>query len=297
MNTELRHLRYFVTVAEELHFGRAAERLVVSQPALSRQIRDLERQLGARLFSRTSRHVELTRAGAVLLEEARLTLAQADRAVEATRRAGRGEVGHLAIGYLGSVASGLLPPLVRAFRARRPEVDLLLYEALDDKQLTAVAERHLDVGFVRSPSRRRGVRFEALQEEPLAAVLPEDHRLAAQARVSLAALADEPFILWPRSLSPAVHDDLIAACRRLGFSPRIAIEAAGATGALGLAAAGLGIAILVDSYRGLRRAGVVFVPLEEVSSTLSIAWRADNPSPVLPTFLETAREIAAGPGP
>jgi DNA-binding transcriptional LysR family regulator len=295
MDVELRHLRYFVAVAEELHFGRAAERLVVSQPALSRQIRELERALGAELFARTSRRVRLTPTGEILLAEARLTLLQADRTLEATRRAGRGELGHLAVGYLGSVGHGILPPLVRAFRARRPEVGLLLYEALDNKQLDAIADRHLEVGFVRSPGRQEGLRMEALAEEPLAAVLAEDHPLAGRERISAGALADEPFILWPRYLSAAVYDDIIAACRRDGFSPRITFEAAGASGALGLVAAGLGVSILVSSYRNLRQAGVVFVPIDGLSSTLYLAWREGNRSPALATFLDTAREVAGRP--
>ena len=293
MDVELRHLRYFVTVAEELHFGRAAVRLVVSQPALSRQIRELERELGAELFARTSRQVRLTRAGEVLLEEARVTLIQADRTLEAARRAGRGELGQLAIGYLGSVASGILPPLVQAYRARRPDVGLLFYESLDDKQLAAIADRHLDIGFVRSPGSHGGVRIEAIQQEPLAAVLPEEHPLAGQERISLGALADESFILWPRYLSAAVYDDVVAACRQHGFSPRIVIEAAGAAATLGLVAAALGVSVLVYSYRNPRPVGVTLVPIENLSSTLYMAWREDNRSPVLPDFVEIARAVAS----
>jgi DNA-binding transcriptional LysR family regulator len=296
MDVELRHLRAFVAVAEELHFGQAAARLIVSQPALSRQIRELERELGAELFWRTSRHVRLTRAGEALLEEARVTLTLADRTVEAARRAGRGELGHLAIGYLGSVASGILPPIVRAYRARRPEVSLRFDEALDDKLLAAIADRHLDVGFVRSPGGHGGVRLEAIQEEALAAVLPAEHPLAGQAQLSLGALAAESFILWPRSSSTAVHDDIIAACHRHGFSPRIVIEAAGPTATLGLVAAGLGVSVLVHSYRNLRRVGVTLVPIETLSSTLYLAWRDDNRSPALADFVETARAVASRQG-
>ncbi len=148
---------------------------------------------------------------------------------------------------------------MRAFRARRTDVGLLLYEVLDDKQLAAIADRHLDVGFVRSPGDQGGVRLEAIQEEPLAAVLPEEHPLAGRDRISIEALADEPWILWPRYLSAAVHDDIVAA------------------------------------YRNLRRVGVVFVPIDGLSSTLHLAWREDNSSPVLRAFLETAREVAAPP--
>lgn len=292
MDIDLRHLRSFVAVAEDLHFGKAAARLIVSQPALSRQIRELERELGTELFSRTSRQVRLTRAGELLLDEARLTLSQADRMLSIIRRAGRGEVGQLAIGYLTSVAQGILLPLPRAYRAQRPEVGLLLYEGLDDKQLSAIADRHLDVGFVRSPGNHGGVRLEPIRREPLAAVLPEDHRLAGRERLSLAALAGEPFILWPRQLSATVYDEIVAACRGHGFSPSIALEAAGAVGTLALVAAGLGISILDASFANLRRVGVVFIPIEGLSSTLYLAWRDDNRSPVLAAFLETTREVA-----
>jgi DNA-binding transcriptional LysR family regulator len=297
MDIELRHLRYFVAVAEELHFGRAAARLVVSQPALSRQIRELERELGIELFVRTSRQVRLTPPGELLLQEARLTLVQTERAIETARRAGRGELGQLAIGYLGSVAFTLLPPLVRAFRERRPEVALRFYEGIDDKQLAGIAEGHLDVGFIRSPGRNEGIRIEPIHHEALTAVLPSDHRLASQERIGIGALAEASLVLWPRALSAAVHDEIIAACRRAGFVPRIEIETAGTLGTFGLVAAGLGVSILVESYRRLRPPGVAFVPIEGLSSTLYVAWRGDNRSSALAALLGLMRSIAEADNP
>jgi len=291
MDIDLRHLRYFVAVAEELHVGRAATRLIVSQPALSRQIRELERELGAELFARTSRQVHLTPAGEILLEQARLTLAQTERTIELARRAGRGEVGRLAIGYLGSVALSLLPPLVRAFRASRPDVSLLFYVGIDDKQLTAIEEGHLDVGFVRSPGSHPGVQHEPIHHEALTAVLPADDPLAAQASIPLAALAERPLVLWPRELSATVFDEIIAASRDAGFTPRIEIESAGALGTFGLVAAGLGASILVESYRHVQPSGVRFVPIEGLWSTLYVAWRADNRTPTLAAFLELVRAM------
>jgi DNA-binding transcriptional LysR family regulator len=289
MDIELRYLRYFVAVAEELHFGRAAARLIVSQPALSRQIRELERELGTELLARTSRQVRLTPAGEILLHEARLTLAQSDRTIEAARRASRGELGTLTIGYLGSVALSHLPMLVRAFRVGRPEVVLRFYDGIDDKQLQGIEEGHLDIGFVRSPGRHVGVQVEPIDREPLTAVLPADHRLADRESIPIAALADTSLILWQRSLSASVYDEIIAASRRAGFTPRIEIESTGALGTFGLVAAGLGASILVGAYRQLQPPGVSFVPIEGLGSTLYMAWRPANRSPTLAAFLALVR--------
>jgi DNA-binding transcriptional LysR family regulator len=168
MDVELRVLRYFVAVAEELHFGRAAERVLVSQPALSRQIAGLEQQLDVRLFERTSRQVRLTDAGAVLLVEARRTLAQAERAVDIARRAGRGEVGRVRVGFLASASNSILPPVVRTFRTRYPSVALELNELLDDEQVRQLEEGQIDVGFLRAVPNGAILRSEVVLTEPLA---------------------------------------------------------------------------------------------------------------------------------
>lgn len=290
MNIELRVLRYFVAVAEELHFGRAAERMLVSQPALSRQIAALEQQLDVRLFERTSRQVRLTEAGMALLIEARRALVQAERAVEIARRAGRGEVGHVRVGFLASACNSILPSVVRAFRTRYPQVTLELTELLDDEQVYRLGEGQLDVGFVRIVPDRALLQSEVVLREPLAAILSAQHALASRASIDLAELASEDFILWPRAEAVESYDQIIAACRQAGFSPRIVLASARAPAILGLVAAGLGVSVLADSYRNLGRVGVKFMPLNGLTSTLRMVWSLDSERPSLARFLDVVRE-------
>jgi DNA-binding transcriptional LysR family regulator len=292
MVPELRVLRYFVAVAEELHFGRAAERVLVTQPALSRQIAELEEQLGVSLFTRTSRSVRLTDAGAALLVEARRTLAQAERAVEAARRAGRGEVGRVRVGFLVSACNSVLPPVVAQFQARYPAVTLDLEALLDGEQLRRLAEGEIDVGFVRTPPADPALPSEVVLREPLAVALPTGHRLANARQLELRVLADEPFILWPRAEATENYDGLLAACRAAGFSPRIALHLADGPAILGMVAAGLGVTILAHSYRVLGRQGVTFVPLPALTSTLRVVWALDQFTPPVARFLDVVREVA-----
>lgn len=297
MVPELRVLRYFVAVAEELHFGRAAERMLVTQPALSRQIAELEAQLGVALLVRTSRSVRLTDAGAALLVEARRALAQAERAVEAAHRAGRGEVGRVRVGFLASACNSVLPPAVAVFRARYPTVTLDLEGLLDGEQLRRLAEGELDVGFVRAAPGDPALLSEVVLSEPLAAVLPADHRLAGAATLELSALADEAFILWPRADATESYDTLLSACRQAGFSPRIALHLVDASAILGMVAAGLGVSVLAHSYKVLGREGVRFVPLPALTSSLRVVWSLDQLTPPLRRFLDVVREVVAGDGP
>lgn len=292
MVPELRVLRYFVAVAEELHFGRAAERVLVTQPALSRQIADLEEQLGVGLFRRTSRSVRLTDAGAALLVEARRALAQAERAVEAARRAGRGEVGRVRVGFLASACNSVLPPVVAQFRVRFPAVTLDLEGLLDGEQLRRVAEGELDVGFVRTPPADPALPSEVVLREPLAVALPVGHRLAGATELELRALAEEPFILWPRAEATESYDSILAACREAGFSPQIALHLADAPAILGMVAVGLGVTILAHSYRVLGRDGVTFVPLAALTSNLRVVWALDQFTPPVARFLDVVREVA-----
>jgi DNA-binding transcriptional LysR family regulator len=292
MDLELRTLRYFVAVAEELHFGRAAERVLITQPALSRQIGELERQLGVQLFVRTSRSVRLTDAGVALLAEARRTLAQAERAVATAQRAGRGELGRVRVGLLVSACNNILPPVVARFRARYPSVSLELHALLDTEQLRQLAQGSLDVGFVRAVPADAQLVSEAILVEPLSAVLPSGHALAGAASIDLAALADEPFILWPRAEAMHSYDAVIAACREAGFSPRVVLHLADATALLGMVTAGLGVAVLAASYQVLGRAGVAFVPLTGLTSTLFMVWSLEQRTPPVARFLDVVREVA-----
>jgi DNA-binding transcriptional LysR family regulator len=282
---EFRHLRSFIAVAEELHFGRAAARVHIVQPALSRQIRALEQELGIRLFERDRRRVALTPAGAVFLDEARALLDHAVRAVEAARRADRGELGSLRIGYVPAMVSTGLPEIVRSFRQRYPGVDVRLQEMSPAMQIEALLGERVDVGFVRGPIHEPALATQTVREEPLVAALPSGHRLGSHRRLRVAMLADEPFVIQARSSGPGSHDQILAICRSAGFSPRVVQEGSQAEVA-SLVASGAGVAIVPASLRTIRRAGVLYRPLHGQPMTqLDMAWRKDAASPVLRAFL------------
>jgi DNA-binding transcriptional LysR family regulator len=290
---ELRLLRYFVAVAEELHFGRAAERLHIAQPSLSRAIRDLERMLGSDLLTRTKRSVRLTDAGRTLLEEAPRALAEVERVLEETRRVGRGEVGELRLGFLPSATIELVPALVRASRAAFPGVRLQLLELLDDRQLDALQERRLDVGLLRTARRSDELAFEPLIRERLSVAVAQDHPLARRKRIRFADLRDVPLILWPRREAPETFDAVIEACRAAGFSPRVVQEATSAYTIIGLVAAGVGVSVLASSYGARSGEDVRFIPIAGSETTLFLAWRPDEPSAARDNLIAVARRVAA----
>jgi DNA-binding transcriptional LysR family regulator len=291
---ELRHLRYFVAVAEELHFSRAAARLHIAQPPLSQQIRHLEHELGVTLFFRTRRRVELTDAGRAFLEESRRLLAQAERAARIARRAGGGEVGQLSIAFVPSADLDLLPRVLRVWHARFPDVELELQTLLPAAQLEGIAGGRVHVGLLRLPvAVGRDLVVEPLQSEPLVAALPLRHRLARRSRVRLADLAGETILLFQRHVAPGYYDLLTSACLAAGFTPRVFHPGSLQTN-LALISAGLGVSLLPASIRNLRRAGVVYRPLAppvpEVS--LAIAYRRDERSAVVPAFVEVVQAVA-----
>lgn len=296
-SVDLRRLRYFVAVAEELHFGRAARRLNLSQPPLSVQIRQLERDVGARLLERTQRRVELTAAGRVMLDAARDLAARAEAAVERTRRAARGEIGRLAIGFVTTADYSVLPRLVRRFRERRPDVTLTLRELTADRQLALLAAGELDLGFMIAPPTVKELAARRVLRETLIAALPAHHRLARTRRpVDLADLAQDGFILFPRDLAPGLYDLVIATCRDAGFAPRVAQEAIQMQTILGLTAAGLGIALVPACMANLRRPDVAYVSLRGARAPVETCavWRADDESPVLRALLAELPEKRRG---
>ena len=296
VSMELRHLRYFVAVAEELHFSRAAARLHIAQPPLSQQIRRLEGDLGVALFSRTRRRVELTPAGRALLEEARRVLAQADRAARIARRAGTGAIGQLALAFVPSADLDLLPRVLRLWRGRFPDVELDLQVLLPVAQMEALAAGRIQVGLLRLPvAADRAVVVEPIQNEPLVAVLPRRHRLARRSRVRLADLAGETIMMFPRHVAPGYYDVMISAFRDAGFTPSVFHPGTMQTN-LALVSAGLGASLLPSSIRNLRRAGVVYRPLMPPVPRveLAVAYRRDERSAVLPAFLELVRVVASG---
>jgi DNA-binding transcriptional LysR family regulator len=296
---ELRHLRYFVAVAEELHFSRAASRLHMAQPPLSQQIRQLEQELGVALFTRTKRRVEMTPAGGAFLEEARRVLAQAERGVRPAQRAGRGEIGHLAIGFVPSADLDLLPRVLRVWGAQFPHVEIELHALLPAAQVEALLDGRIHIGFVRLPLDDSGLAVESIQREPLLAVLPRGHRLARSVRVRLPDLAGDTMILFPRHIAPGYYDVFVNACRRAGFTPRVLHPGSMQTN-LALVSAGLGVSLLPASIRNLRRAGVVYRPLAPPvpQVEMAVAYRRAERSAVLPAFLEVTHDVVRrGRGP
>src|SRR5712692_392002 len=241
---ELRHLRYFVAVAEELHFGRAAARVRIAQPPLSQQIRQLEQELGLVLFNRNKRRVELTAAGRAFLEEVRRIFAQTARAVRTAQRADRGEIGQLAIGFVPSADLDILPRVLRVWSSRFPAVEIELHTLLPEAQVEALREGRIQIGFLRLPVDESDLVLESIQREPLVAALPRGHHSAQSPRVRLADLAGDAMILFPRHIAPGYHDLYISACRRAGFTPRVLLHPGSMQMNLGLVSAGLGVALM-----------------------------------------------------
>ena len=292
---ELRHLRYFVTLAEELHFGRAAEKLHISQPPLSMQIRALEKELAVTLLNRTQRHVSLTQAGAALLAEARHILARVEQAVLMTKRAGRGEIGELAIGFISVADYNVLPVVLREFRRRFPQVNLTLRESTTDAQIRDLAAGRIDVGFVLPPLNEPSLESVPILREPLIAALPEKHPLARKpGKLALEKLKDAPFILFPRPNAPSLYDNVVSCCKSAGFSPRVEQEAIQMQTIVSLVSAELGVALIPASLINLRRTSVTYKSLKGGSplSEVHLVWRRGDDLPALRVFVDVALQTA-----
>lgn len=271
---ELRHLRYFVAVAEELHFTRAAERLHIGQPPLSQQIQALEQELGAALFTRSKRRVALTDAGRHLLVRAREILDAAAKVGGEVQRVARGEVGELRIGFTSTVPlTPILPAIVQSYRQHYPHVTLQLREMYTDDQFDALRQDQLDVGFVRFNGYQAppGVRIKPLRRDPLLLIVPAHHRLAKRKSVALAECKDEDFIVYPTSAGSGLKLYLRQLCARAGFEPHVAQEAGEALTQIGLVAAGLGVAVLPAPFDVLRVEGVRYLPIADEGATLLMA--------------------------
>jgi DNA-binding transcriptional LysR family regulator len=290
---ELRHLRYFVVVAEERHFGRAADRLHLAQPPLSRQIRALETELGVELFHRTTRRVDLTPAGELLLERARSILTAVDSATEDCRRAARGEAGRLSMGFTGSTTYGLLPVVAGALRERLPGVELELHgEMLTPAQIRGLMDETLDIALLRPPVRERAVKLEVIRSESLIAALESGHRLAELDEIPLGELAEEPFITYPSHFRSVVHDAVEEACAAAGFLPRVRMEAAETATLVSFVAAGVGVALVPASVAAMALPGITYRPLAGLAPRveLAVAWRREDDSPVVGRALAVVHE-------
>jgi DNA-binding transcriptional LysR family regulator len=293
---ELRHLRYFVAVAEELHFGRAAKRLHIVQPTLSTQIQRLEAEVGVQLIHRTKRSVRLTEAGRIFLEEARLALDHSERAVRGARRAASGQMGSLNVGVTPNATYGVLTEVVSLYRERCPDVAVIPREMHSTVQIEALREESIEVGFLRPPADQEyeDLEVKPFAREPLMAVLPKSHHLSALKRVPVESLAGESFLVPRRELEPGYHEQLMAICERAGFVPKVVQETTEIQVGMALTATGGYVGLLPASTRHLKMTGIVFKRLAEPvpEMELSVAWRSGALSPVARAFLNVAEEVA-----
>lgn len=295
---EIRHLRYFVAVAEELHFGRAARRLHICQPPLSQQIKALEQELGTELFHRKNKRTSLTEAGEVFLKEAREILHRVELATEKVSRIALGTMGRISMGFVLPAMDTFLPDAIRKFRSRNPDIEIRLLELGTFAQLEGLGAGHIDVGVMRLFQQDTpGLVVEKIVEEPYVLALPSGHPLASLTTVSLGALDGEPLILFPRQSHPTLHDKIIACCSAAGCTPKISQEATTKITMISLVAAGMGIALVPESARKQQRSGVVYrtvlgdLPMVE----LSLVWRKDDVSRSLRRFADTILDMRNGP--
>lgn len=292
---DLRRLRYFVVVAEELNFSRAAERLHMAQPPLSAQIKHLEAELEARLFDRLGRGVRLTEAGRLLLDEARRIFVQIEGTENMVRRVSNGEVGRLTIGFVPSATNNILPAFLRVFRQRYPDVELYLNEMKPDDLVSRMHDRRIDVSFFYLPFEDSVLDIRPVLREPLVVALPEAHPLAGEPGVAVRDLAEEPFVLPARYQMPGLYAQVMEVCRRAGFVPRaVQKEVWLMQTIVGLVAGEIGVALVPASLQNLRRTGVVYKKVEDLSPAveMGVVWRREDTSAVLRAFLEVVGEVA-----
>jgi DNA-binding transcriptional LysR family regulator len=296
----LRQLRYFLAVAEELHFGRAAERAGIAQPPLTQQIQKLERALGCQLLVR-GRKTHLTEAGSALAADARRLVEQADRVFDRTRRVARGEIGQLRVGGPPSVMLTALPDTVRRYRQLHPNVDFTLREMATSKIEEALLARELDLGFLRESQPGRPLQAALFLRERLVAILPATHRLASAPSLALKKMRAEPFVFFPPHLGPAFHQHLVQACVTAGFSPTVVQEVAQWQTVVSFVAAGMGVSLAPECVSKFRRPGVVYRTLPHLETEVYVGWRAEELSPAAGDFLKMALPAtgatARSPGP
>lgn len=291
---ELRQLHYFLAVAETLHFGRAAERLHIAQQSLSFQIKQLEEELDVVLFERTTRSVALTPAGATLLAEVQVGLERISRGVELAQRVARGEGGRLYIGYTSTTLYNVTPPIIRSFRERFPQVEVVLRELVSPTLEQQLLSGDIDVGIgLFNGVTKSGLTYETIHQEPVAVALPKGHRLAQRPTLALSDLADERFVLYSRRAKRQSFDEIIALCHLAGFSPRIAQEADNESTVLGLVAAGLGVAIVASSISGVRSDEIAYRQLVEppLIVQVAVAWKEGQSGPLIEELRQIAREV------
>jgi DNA-binding transcriptional LysR family regulator len=292
---ELRHLKYFVIVAEELSFTKAAARLRISQPPLTAQIHTLEEELNLQLFNRTKQKVELTQAGQIFLAEARLTLSQAQRTKKLASQLASGSIGEVRVGFtLSAAMNPAVPRMLNNFRTENPAIHLALQEMLTKRQIDCLRRNELDVGFCReliSITAPPELTIERILQERFVAVLPSRHQLARQNAISVKACVDEPFIFFSPALGVGLYDKVIGLCAKAGFKPRIVQEANGVIAIVSLVASGIGISILPESVKSIALEGVVYRSLRSPDAVipLMLAFRESDDAPVVSRFVAHVR--------
>jgi DNA-binding transcriptional LysR family regulator len=292
---EFRHLRYFIAVAEEKNIGRAAVRLHISQPPLTRQIQQLEEDLGVQLFTRTPRGMELTPAGELLLEEARNIRSVVEQATERTQRAGQGKLGRLDIAIFGSGILDTIPKLMLAFRSAFPDVKLVLHNMSKEAQIEALRQRRIDVGFNRFIAPLDDIANEVVITEKLLLAVNEFHPLARETTIPFRVLADHPLIVFPSGPRPSFVDKVMSLCQQMGFTPQVAQEVGDTLTGVALVASNFGVCLVPESATVLALPGVVYRPIsdapENAGVDLNCIYRVDDQSPILKSFLLTVREF------
>lgn len=292
---ELRHLRYFLAVAETLHFSKAAERLGIAQPPLSQQIRRLEELVGHRLFDRTTRGVKLTLAGQLLEERARTTMDKVQDDLAQVRRLGRGEEGTLTVGFSGSVMFTELPTAIGIYRRRYPKVELRLREMSTSAQIAALLDGTLDLAFLRDGDPTDGVEMSTVLKEPFVAVLPETHVLARKRSLRVGDLRQEPFILFARRMGPLAFDRTMSCCEQNGFRPRIVQDAPQWPTLVRLVAAGLGVSLAPACVAHIALPGAVYRDVHAACrTTIDLGMKSGSDKILSRNFIQIARERLTG---
>ena len=291
---ELRHLRYFIAVAEELHFTKAAERLHIAQPPLSQQIQQLEAELKVKLFHRqTKRQVQLTEAGKVFLQEAYQLLVQLETAVALTQRIGRGQTGMLRIGFTSLVIYDLLPLILQEFHAQFQEVELVLRELTTSQQEQALRDSLIDVGFAHPPLEDDTLSYKCIHKQTLVVALPSTHSLAQQEQISVRSLLNEPLIVFPRYLAPGLYDRIMSLFEQENCQPNITQLAIQMQTIIALVSARMGVAITPSSLQNLQRPGVTYRPIVEQVPVIETAviWQPESLTPILENFLQLTQKL------
>ncbi|RYL99230.1 LysR family transcriptional regulator [Sporolactobacillus sp. THM7-7] len=290
---ELRHLVYFVTVAEELHFGRAAARLQMTQPPLSKQIQQLEEEIGVTLFRRTRRHVELTTAGRLFLPEARQVLTQLHQAIDTAQRAERGEFGRIVVGFVGSATYDILPRIIREYRKQFPDVSVMLQELSTPDQISALTDGRIDVGLLHPPVAGSLIETEPVQRGFCALSMPKNHPLAKKDKITIQDLRDVPFIVVSRDIWPGLYDEFLSLFHHAGYTPKIVQEATEYQMVIGLVSAGIGVGVVPATAEKLFNLEAVYREIDgaPLRAVLSLARLKENANPALKQFVALTRRI------